>query len=187
VTHGSAGPPSHRRGRFAATLLGVVACASVLVACDSDDGASSTPSSSVPRTTATTAAPTEQRLEGNLQVTGDRSVNLPRATGRCRMPTGGLAKSFTVTSPALGPGGSIIVFGPTTIPGRGTVPPNVKAFIGGAGLLSPISGTGVTVRPDLQTVVLDTGLGGSTGGSRNGATITGRFMRAHISGTLRCV
>jgi hypothetical protein len=186
VIDGSAGPTS-RRGRFAATVLAVVACGSVLVACDSGDGSSSSTTSSVPLTTPTTAPPAEQRLEGDLVVTGDRSVSLPDATGTCRLPAAGLPKSFTVTSPALGRGGSIIVFGPTTIPGRGTVPPNVKVFIDGAGLLSPISGTGVTVRPDLQSVELDANLAGSTGGSRNGATITGRFMRAHVSGTLRCV
>jgi hypothetical protein len=187
VIDGSTGPTSRRRGRFTATVLAVVACGSVVVACDSGDGSSSSTTSSVPLTTPTTAPSAEQRQRVDLRMTGNRTATIRGLTGRCRTPTGGLPKSFVVTDAQLGAGGYIAVYGPVTVPGGITIPPNVKAVVNGAGMESPTSGSGVTVRPDLQSVELNANLTGTTGPSVNGATLPNPVVRAHLSGTLRCL
>jgi hypothetical protein len=183
--HRSADRRWHRRARFGTAVLGIVVAATAFSACDSDGGSGAN-ANRVPATPATTAPPSMTPLTGRLTMTGDRSLSIPRATGQCRQPTGGLPRSFVVTDPQLGPGGYVSIYAPTDVPGRGTVPPNVKVFISGTGLISAISGTGVTVAPDQQSATVDVNLGGGTGNSRNGARIPSAIMRGHISGTLRC-
>jgi hypothetical protein len=174
----------HRRARLGAATIGVAVAAVALAACDSDDGGSTTASTAA--TTATTTPPSVQRLTGNVELTGDRPVSLPTATGECRLPANGLPKAFVVMSPALGPNGYIAAYGPTTIPGAAPVPPNVKVYVNGVGMLSPASGTGVTVAPDEQSVSFDVNISGGTGNSKNGSPLPTLFIRGHIAGELRC-
>jgi hypothetical protein len=176
----------HRRARLGVATIGIVIAMTALAACDSDGGGSGAASTATPATPATTAPPTTERLTGNLRITGDRPLSLPAVTGECRLPANGLPKAFVVTNPALGTNGYIAAFGPTTVPGRAPIPPNVKIYANGVGMLSPASGTGMTVAPDQRSVSIDADISGGTGNSRNGALVTTAFLRGHITGELRC-
>jgi hypothetical protein len=186
VTDGSKLGRWPRRARVGGVAFGVAIAVTAVAACDSGGKGSTSASTILPATTATTARPTTQPLTGNVQITGDATVSLPAATGECRQPRGGLPKEFVVTSAALGPSGNVTAFGETEVPDRPPLAPNVKIYVNGMGLLSPVSGTGVTVAADQQSVELDTDLTGGTGNSANGAQITTRFLKAHITGRLRC-
>jgi hypothetical protein len=185
------GPGTPQRGPRAGHALtiglAVVVPIALLAGCSSGGG--SKPTSASTRTTTTTRKPSADQLHASLMVTGDRTVSVVGTHGTCTIPEDGAASYVMPATdyPALGPGGNIKVFGPTTVPGSGTVPGNVTAVIGGTGYVSPVSGAGLKVRPDDMQVTLNADLSGGAGGSSvdnvNGAPSP---FHIHITGTLRC-
>jgi hypothetical protein len=166
--------------------LAVVACASLLAACNSGNGASTT--GTIPAVTVSTKPYSFKKLRADLQITGSDTFTVKGVVGQCRYPAAGLPVAYSITGlPQLGRAGSITVWGPTHAPGVGTIEGNVKALINGVGLISPNSGAGVTVHPDLQAVDLNADATGvSTGASFGGVQVAAGLRSDHIAGTIRC-
>ncbi len=162
--------------------LVLVACTSLLAACNT--GNSSSSPKKIPNKPPSTAPDTVRTMRVDLQISGVHNITLKGAIGQCRFAAAGMAAKYVVADPQLGAGGKVTVFGPTVVPGFLTVPANVNALINGSGLLSSNQGTGVTVRPDLQSVALNTTITGPLVGI--GGTIRG-YGTDSITGTMRCI
>lgn len=175
-----------RASRVLVIGLAAATATALISGCSSGGGAKST-SDSTSSTTSTTRP--ADHLHAALMVTGDHPLNITGTKGTCTIPSEGAA-SYVMTAddyPALGPGGDIKVFGPTSVPGSGTVPGNVTAVIGGTGFVSPATGEGVTVRRDDMQVTLNVDLSGGTGGSSvDNVSGAPSPFHIHIAGTLRC-
>lgn len=160
-----------------------------LTACDSGGGKKAvkvTPP-------ATPAPPTSRPATVDLTISSDvpyLAMPVKGTQGTCYFREGGLAPSYVLDAfqyPQLGAGGGIKVYGTTLVADGRTVPPNVKAFVKGIGLLSSASGRGVTISSDAHTVQLDADLTGGVGGSAatsvDDPTDT---LKIHIAGSIRC-
>ncbi|MGZ4691348.1 MAG: hypothetical protein ACXVJW_12520 [Acidimicrobiia bacterium] len=166
----------------------VLVCTLAPAACSSGGKSSSTKAKA--STPPTTAAPAKHGMTVDLVVTGDRPITIQGTKGTCYLRNNGQPSSFVVLAsdyPALGPGGSIIAWGPTRLPRQVTVPPNVRVYINGGGMVSPNTGAGVKVGPDDTIVTLSADLGGGLGGSRvDSLSDPTNTLHGHIIGTMRC-
>jgi hypothetical protein len=120
------------------------------------------------------------------------TMEIKGTKGTCRFPGTGLPQSYTVTAADyswLGPGGSLTIYGRTEIPGRpGYLPPNIKGYVNGMGLVSPINGAGVQISPDLQSVRVRATMTGGAGISYDtNVDDPTDPLQIKIGGTIRCV
>jgi ABC-type Fe3+-hydroxamate transport system substrate-binding protein len=188
VTDPGAPKPCARAGRLLAIALAVATSCGLFGACSSGGGAEPN-AVSTSSTTETTRPPAEERVQAALVVTGDRTLTIAGTKGTCTIPEDGAASYVMLATdyPALGPAGDLKAFGPTSVPGSGTVPGDVTAVVGGTGFVSPMTGAGVTVSPDQRLITLNADLSGGAGsspvGNVNGASSP---FHIHIAGTLRC-
>jgi hypothetical protein len=175
-----------RTWRLAAAIGPMLAVGAVMAGCSGGDG-SATPETR-PATT-TTTEPKVTRVEVDLLVSGDRVAAVKGTKGTCNIPRfGAPSYEFTgVSYPDLGTDGSLKVFGPVVVGETVGLPATAQVTIGDVGLVSPSSGTGITVSENMRVVTIDAALRGGPGGAEDiNLASPDNSLSGRITGTIRC-
>jgi hypothetical protein len=181
-----------RARRIFVVGVSIVACATVLAACDSGGGSAQPGATTTSKPPPSPVAPVLTKGRANLTITGTPNLNLTLTNipVTCKFPSTALPPSYIITSydfAPLGPGGGVTIFGDTVVPERGTVPPSIKLVAQGVGYITAPSGAGVTVDPEKKTVHIDADLDGAVGGSSADTTQDPvGTLPAHMTGTITC-
>ncbi len=182
------GGPSRFR-RIGVVGVAIIACVGFLSACESSPSAKPRAHKKPPAE----LQGLEQPMQIDLVLTSTNpllSVPIKGNKGVCMFPGTGLAATFAVTAadyPQLGPEGTLTVFGPTTIPRYGVVPPGVSAYVNGLGVTSPRATVGVTIDPTGKGATLNTKLYGGLGGSFASSLADPTYpLSTRVTGTIRC-